>query len=186
MSMASPAKVWTVDMLESLPEDGNRYEIIAGELFVTPAPAISHERVGQRLGKLLDAYADAELAKVEVFFVPADIVKDKHNLVQPDVLVIDWSRGADQTKWPPMSSLMLAVEVLSPSTAKRDRTAKRDLYLSERVEYWIADPKARTIERWLPGTSAPTVLSDTLTWKPPGAKQALGVDIQQLFEQPKF
>jgi Uma2 family endonuclease len=186
MSMASPAKVWTVDMLESLPDDGNRYEIIGGELYVTPAPTIGHERAGSRLGRLLTAFVEAERLRAEVFFVPADIVKDKHNLVQPDVLVIDWARGADQSKWPPMSSLLLAVEVSSPSTAKRDRTVKRDLYLSEGVEYWIADPKARTVERWLPGTTAPTVLSETLTWKPPGAKQALVVDIRQLFEQPRF
>ena len=85
-----------------------------------------------------------------------------------------------------MSSLLLAAEVLSPSTAKRDRTLKRDLYLSEGVEYWIVDPKARAIERWLRGTKAPAVITGMLTWKPAGAKRALVIDVPELFEPPKF
>lgn len=184
MSMPSQLTDWTIDMLESLPDDGNRYEIIDGELLVSPAPSMTHQRIVQRLGMLLTVFVTDQRLPAEVFFTAADIAKNKRNLVQPDVLVVDLARGADRSKWPPMSSLLLACEVVSPSTASRDRREKRRLYLGEGVEYWIVDPVGRVIERWRPNESRPEILVDTLVWEPVGAGRPLAIDIEQLFEPP--
>lgn len=186
MSMPDLATLWTVEMLHGLPEDGNRYEIIDGELFVTPSPTRWHERVVKRLGQMLDAYVVREHIAAEVFANDADIERDQHTLVQPDVLVIDATRERDHSVWPPMHCLMLAIEVLSPSTSRRDRTTKRALYLGEGVEYWIVDQDARAIERWDPSTRQREVIRDELTWQPPGAATALSVRVPELFETPKF
>jgi Uma2 family endonuclease len=184
--MPSPATLWTVEMLHGLPEDGNRYEVIEGELYVTPSPTRGHERVAKRLGQLLDAYVAKAGLAAEVFAIDADIRRDKHTLVQPDVLVIDAAREADHASWPPMHGLMLAVEVLSPSTSRRDRTTKRALYLGEGVEYWIVDPEARAIERWDPFTMQSEILRTELTWQPAGATAPLVIRVPELFEPPKF
>ena len=186
MSMPSPATLWTVEMLHGLPEDGNRYEIIGGDLYVTPSPTRGHERIAKRIGQLLDAYIAGERLAAEVFANDADIKRDEHTLVQPDVLVIDATREIDHSSWPPMRSLLLAVEVLSPSTSRRDRTTKRALYLGEGVEYWIADPDMRTIERWHPATMQSEVLRTELRWHPSSARHPLVVRVPALFEPPTF
>jgi len=184
MTMPNVLPAWTVEMLHELPDDGNRYEIVDGELLVSPAPTIVHQRIVQRLGRLLEDFIRATGMPAEEINVDADIVRDRHTLVQPDVLVIDWSRGGDRTQWPPMHSLLLAVEVLSPSTARRDRTTKRALYLSAGVEYWIADPDARIVEQWTPGSHAPLIAHRQLVWRPAVANQSLVIPVAGLFGEP--
>lgn len=185
MSMANLVPVWTTEMLDGLPKDGNRYEIIDGELLVTPAPTRLHQEIVMSLGVALRQYAAQQPgAHASVFFVAADIARDSHTLVQPDVLVINTASEPDHSSWPPLKCLMLAAEVLSPSTARRDRTSKRAVYLGEGVEYWVLDPDARAIERWLPGSLTPVVETRRLVWQPAGADRALSLQVGALFDLP--
>src|SRR5688572_31648450 len=86
--MAMPATTrWTADMVRALPDDGKRYEVIDGELFVTPSPVLLHQRAAFALGMLLSDYVKAH-AVGDVLLAPADVLSAKHVMVQPDVFVV--------------------------------------------------------------------------------------------------
>ena len=85
--------------------------------------------------------------------------------------------------WQEITHLLLAIEVLSPATAARDRGVKRRLYQRHSDEYWIVDLDARLIERWRPGDERPEILDGTLTWQPPGAGAPLTVDLPAFFRE---
>jgi Uma2 family endonuclease len=83
-----------------------------------------------------------------------------------------------------VKSLLLAVEVLSPSSLRQDRVTKRDFYLANRVdEYWIVDIDARLIERWTPEAKRPDLHRDSISWRPMGAEQAFVLELQEFFEK---
>ncbi len=117
---------WTADMVRALPDDGQRYELVHGELLVTPAPNSWHQEVTFRLARRLADYLDREPVG-HVMLSPADISWDGDTLVQPDLFVVDpvEARAMD---WQSMQTLLLVAEVLSPSTARQDRFAKRVRY----------------------------------------------------------
>jgi len=182
MLMAAPAtKEWTVDMLEALPDDGNRYEILDGELYVTPSPAWRHQAVIWRLSILLDPY----LEQGRVGFglsAPADVIFDRRNVVEPDLFVAPLVNGRMPNTLAEAGSLLLVVEVLSPSTRRADRTKKRLIYQSFRVpEYWIVDVDARLVERWRPDDRRPEILDETIEWKPTPESAALRIDLTAFF-----
>lgn len=128
-------EVWTVDDLVHLPDDGLQYELLDGLLLVTPAPALVHQRAIGRLYRLLD---DARAPGYEVFFAPADWQPDLWTSLQPDLLVV---RDEDVGEQNVTAPLVLAVEVLSPSTRRKDRVLKRSKYEEAGVlSYWIVDP----------------------------------------------
>ena len=84
--------------------------------------------------------------------------------------------------WVEAGRLLLAVEVLSPSTARTDRQVKRRLYQREGVpEYWIVDIDARIIERWRPADPRPEMLADSLVWQPEGANEPLEISLPEFF-----
>ena len=90
--------------------------------------------------------------------------------------------GRRPRAWIEVGSLLLAVEVLSPSTARTDRRKKRQLYQREGVpEYWIVDLDARAIERWQPESKRPEIMRESITWHPTGATTALTIDLVALF-----
>jgi Uma2 family endonuclease len=124
---AIPNTGWTVDMLETLPDDGKRYEIIEGELFVTPAPNLAHQRVVGAMYRRLHAHLERSTVG-EVILSPADVRSGPRTSVQPDVFVVRRPVGLGRHGWPDLDTLLLALEVLSPSTARADRGAKRQLY----------------------------------------------------------
>ena len=129
------AKGWTVADLEHLPDDGNRYELLDGELLVSPAPTRRHQAVAFEVGKLLDAACPQGLA---VLVAPLDWQPDGRTSFQPDVLVI---RNENMNARNVTDSLILAVEVLSPSTRRVDLLKKRVKYESAKVpSYWVVDP----------------------------------------------
>ena len=126
---------WTVEDLVHLPDDGLQYELLDGMLLVTPAPALLHQRVVARLHLLL---ASACPAGLEVFFAPVDWRPDRRTSLQPDLLVV---RGEDVEAQSLAAPLVLAVEVLSPSTGRKDELLKRAKYEEAGVpSYWIVDP----------------------------------------------
>ncbi len=181
MGMPQAATPWTAAMVRELPDDGNRYEVVDGELLVTPSPVKLHQRAVGRLLALLIPYVDAQQTG-EALDSPADIELDPESLVQPDVFVQGRVEGRLTNTWNAGAPLLLAIEVLSPSTARADRTTKRRRYQRAGVpEYWIVDLDARTIERWRPAEERPEVLSDTMTWHPAGAAEPLTLDLPLFF-----
>lgn len=165
--MAMPAHTleWTAERARALPDDGNRYEVLDGALFVTPAPSLRHQRVLGALYPALRGYAE-EHRIGWALFSPADIEFSPRRLVQPDLFVVPWA-AREPGSWRDVSSLALAVEVLSPSTARADRMVKRRLYQNQGVpEYWVVDTDARRIERWRPDDLRPDLMDRVLTWSP--------------------
>jgi len=114
---------------------------------------------------------------------PADVVVfGPRKFVQPDVFVLPLVGGAPVRAWTEVGRLVLAVEVLSPSTSRTDRGKKRELYRDKGVpEYWIVDTEARTVERWRPNDDAPENLSDTLEWQPDRSIPSLVIDLGSFF-----
>ena len=122
-----------------LPDDGNRYEIIHGVLHVTPAPTVSHQKVSARLHLLLAEWVRSRVGG-ELLYAPVDVHLTDDTNVQPDLLWIAPERVSrligDRVRGAPD----LVIEILSPGTARRDRTIKRDLYAEHGVrEYWLVD-----------------------------------------------
>jgi Uma2 family endonuclease len=129
----------------SVPEDGKRYEIIGGELYVTPTPTFFHQRVSRRLQRQLEDYFhDRGLG--EVVDAPVTLLLTNNDVMEPDLMVIgDADQVTDRgiVEGPPV----LIVEVLSKSTAARDRSVKAKRYAELGVDhYWLVDPRARRIE----------------------------------------
>jgi len=182
MSMPTLRRQWTVEDLEDLPEDGNRYEIIDGELFVTPSPTYRHQVAVLEIAVRLRAYlSHNRLAAVLV--APADVEFSKTRLVQPDVLVVPRIDGKRPKDFAEADCLLLAIEVLSPSTARADRVAKRGLFRNEGVEYWIVDLDARTIERSIPSDLRVEVLDTTIEWNCERATEPLVIDLNDYFAE---
>ena len=184
--MAMPAQhtEWTVDMVRALPDDGNRYEVIDGELFVTPSPSVFHQRAISELHNLVSPYVKAHRIG-EALHSPADVVVyGPHKFVQPDFFVLPLLNGLPVRAWTEVGRLILTVEVLSPSTAGTDHTRKRTLYQEKAVpEYWIVDIDERTVYRWTPNASVPEVLTEALHWQPDGEFPPLVIDLPAYFDR---
>ena len=166
--MKPAATKMTYDQYCLLPDDGKQYELIDGELFVTPAPTPKHQDiVGQLYARLL-AYVKAN-ALGKVYIAPVDILLDDHTVVQPDILFIRQDRLSIVGQKVVAAAPDLVVEVLSPSTFHIDLRRKMATYSQFGVqEYWIADPLRRLVEvyrREGEGLRLATTLSDgeTLT-----------------------
>ncbi len=173
----------TVDDLAAMPEDGNRYEIIDGELFVTPALLLYHQRAQMSLVARLLPYARS--IGLELFAAPTDVRVSRITQVEPDLIALQQMTDAvPSTRWIAMSRLLLAVEILSPSTGHLDRERKRRLYLTEGVqEYWIVDTAARVVDVWTPHSAEPRVVCDVLHWQPRPDRAALVVDVGDVFAE---
>lgn len=129
---------WTVDMLEDLPDDGRRYEILDGVLLVSPSPATGHQRAVGRLFRLLDAACGPGY---EAFVAPFDWRPDATTSLEPDLLVVPQSALTDKNV---VGTPALVVEVLSPGTRRIDRTAKMSRYFDGGIaQYWLVDPGDR-------------------------------------------
>jgi Uma2 family endonuclease len=134
------------DDLCLLPNDGKRREIIEGELSVTPAPRILHQVVVTQLAAALVTYAKRH-GLGQVFVTPVDIVFSDFDVVAPDIVYISKARASVVTEKNVQGAPDLAVEVLSETTEKIDRTTKLKLYGRFGVqEYWIVDPYGPSTE----------------------------------------
>jgi Uma2 family endonuclease len=179
MHVATQAKRWTLDELHSLPDDGNKYELVNGELFVTPAPSVDHETILARLSRLLEPYvAEHNLGLV---YHPRAVFRFKDSEVEPDLMVRQPAQHK-HTAWELVPRPTLIVEVLSDSTRRRDRLQKREFYaVAEIPEYWIIDPERSEITVIRRSATDLTVRA-TLEWKPDGANGALSLPAASLFE----
>ena len=132
--------------LDTMPDDGHRYELIDGVLIVTPAPSATHQTVVLELAVLLRARSPSDQ---KVFIAPFDVALADDTIMQPDVLV---ARRSDLTERDLPAAPVLAVEVLSPSTRRIDLTLKLSrLAAAGCPHYWVVDP----IEPALNGLAAP-------------------------------
>ena len=184
MSMAIAAtdhEHWTAADLREIPDDRNRYEIIDGELFVTPSPSWEHQDVAKRLLLIIDAYL--ELHRIgKLVMAPADVALADDTVVEPNLFVAPLVSGKPPQRWEDVGRLLLVVEILSPSTARVDRTVKRRRYQREGVpEYWIVDAESRLVERWRPADDRPEILAEGMQWRPDPTLAPLVIDLSTLF-----
>lgn len=179
MGMAAPT-YWTAEMVRQLPDDDNRYEVVYGELLVTPAPRFDHQLLVSRVAVAIAKYLEQEPVGI-MLTSPADISWASDVLVQPDVFVVprDEARTRD---WARLRTLLLVVEVLSPSTARADRFTKRRRYQEAGVpSYWIVDGDAQRVEVWRPASELPETETERLVWRPAGAGETFSLPLADLF-----
>jgi Uma2 family endonuclease len=138
---------WTYQEYRQLPEDGWRYEVIEGELVMTPPPAYQHQRASAKLHVAMANFCESRNLG-EVYAAPIEVLLAPDTPVQPDLVFISASRLNDLIRDQGLAGAPdLIVEILSPSNWYIDRRDKFKLYEASGVrEYWIVDPKAATIE----------------------------------------
>jgi Uma2 family endonuclease len=171
---------WTRDQVLNLPADGNRYELVDGELIVSPSPALRHQLVLSALFERLAPYIRAGNLG-QVLWSPADLELEPGQLTQPDVFVLP---SIVFERWEDAPLPLLVVEALSPATARYDRGLKRRFYQRAGVpEYWIVDIDARVVERWRPADTRPEVLDEHLPWTPREGLEPLNIEVAALFAE---
>lgn len=171
-------KRWTLAELHSLPDDGNKYELVRGELFVTPPPTDPHETIAARLTRLLDPFVARH--GLGLVYRPRAVFRYESSEVEPD-LMVRAPQGNPRSDWSKAPKPILIVEILSPSTRRRDYEIKRQFYLESGIpEYWIVDPERREVTVVRSG-QADLVTADTLHWTPPGLSTSLEMQVPQIF-----
>ena len=144
VTTANPRIKFTYADYRNTPED-KRYELIDGELIMAAAPRIIHQRTERKLVTSLDIFVERN-GLGEIFYAPTDVVLSDTDVVQPDILFVSNELAHIITEDNIRGAPNLVIEILSPSTAARDRTLKRALYAKHGVqEYWQVDTDARTI-----------------------------------------
>jgi Uma2 family endonuclease len=183
--MAMPALVprYTAQEIRRFPDKRVRYEVIRGELLVTPAPGWRHQQAVLEVATVLRDYV-TRTGQGKVTVAPFEVELTADSAVQPDVLVLLADRTHQLTPERLLGPPSLIVEVVSYSSKRTDRLQKRRLYQEEGVpEYWIVDVDARRVERWTPRDETPEVLSERLVWRPSPRAPALEIDLGALFER---
>lgn len=143
MSVMPRDHEWTVADLANTPDDGLRYELVDGVLLVSPAPSNRHQIVVGELHLLLRGACPED---ARVMLAPTDYQPTDRRSLQPDLLV---ARRADVGDEPISARLLLAVEVLSPSTRSVDLLLKRGVYAESGVAaYWVVDPAVPSVRAW--------------------------------------
>lgn len=183
MAMPHTAHDWTVERVLSLPDDGTRYEAVDGELLVTPAPSRQHQQAVVALVVRFEPFV-RKIGLGKLGIAPADIELDDQTLVQPDLFIFERPGAGDSGHWRDVRTILLAVEVLSPSSARADRLLKRRRYQRHGIpEYWIVDLDARLVERWQPTDDRPEVLTERIAWRPDPAGPSLTLDLADFFAE---
>lgn len=178
MGMAVSIPRYTVDDLERLPDDGNRYELLDGVLLVTPAPSREHQTVANRIQTRLTVAV--EWPGYAYVVGPGAISVPPRTQLQPDVLVVP-ARFGPRTEWAKVTEHWLAVEVLSRSSRVYDREVKRGAYFALGVaELWLVDHRELSVEVWR-ADRAPEVIRDVIRWRVPGRDLVVPVDLAEVF-----
>ncbi len=185
--MGMPATVrrrWTraevCALIDASPLATPRYELVDGDLLVTPSPSALHQAAVLELAVALRSYLRGS-GIGQVFTSPCDVELEPGTLVQPDDFVVPPEEARRiRIVWP-ARTLLLAIEVVSPGSARSDRGEKRDLYRRHVPEYWIVDLDAELIERWHPGDVRPEILRERLEWQPAGASTPFVLDLPAYF-----
>jgi Uma2 family endonuclease len=179
MLMATETKCWTLEELHRLPDDGNKYELVRGELFVTPAPTEAHETIIAQLTSALVPYVAVH--GLGLVFHARAVMRHEGSEVEPDLMVRK-KRVRDRREWDESPIPILVVEVLSNSTRCHDHGPKRELYLDAGVaEYWIVDPERREVRVVRDGRDD-AVVTGALEWHPRGVEEGLSISMDAIFD----
>ncbi|MBY0433614.1 MAG: Uma2 family endonuclease [Cyclobacteriaceae bacterium] len=139
------SREWTVDEFFQLEESNLPCELINGEVFMSPAPNVTHQVIAGNLYDLLKRYARKNGGIA--MFSPVDVILDRKNVLQPDLLYVSRENLGIISERGLNAAPDLAVEIISPSNSFKDRNQKRKLYQKFGVkEYWIIDPGNKTLE----------------------------------------
>ena len=177
MVMALETRPWTRADLDRLPDDGNRYEVLNGELLVTPPPSAAHQAILHWLNAVLTPFLVRQ--RLGQVHFPRSVIIVAGEQVEPDLMVRPVAPLHD---WEQAPIPLLVIEVLSRSTRRRDLNQKRDFYLRSGVdEYWVVDRDERVVLRISPrGTET---ISALMTWSPRGAVATLEIDVAAMFRE---
>jgi len=186
MGMPAVKRRWTAaevrDLIAANPLKTPRYELVDGELLVTPSPRPLHQiAVGELLHCLMTYLAANPVGYA--LTSPSDVELEPEFLSQPDVYVVPMQELRRLRTKPPAKELLLIAEVLSPSSMRHDRVTKRPHYQRNVPEYWIIDLDTRLIERWQSADQRPSLVTDVLEWHPAGAEAPFVMNIPAYFER---
>ncbi len=141
-----PTLPMTYNEYALLPQDRNRYEVIEGELYMTPSPSYDHQLVVYRLATSLGSHVEAK-GLGQILFAPLDVLLAETNIVQPDILYLGRGKIPRGKARNIQGAPDLVIEVLSESTAEQDRVHKKRTYARHGIsQYWIVDPENRMLE----------------------------------------
>ena len=184
MAMQPAVRRWTDEAFSALPDDGNRYEIIAGDLYVGPGPQPTQVIV--QIVVLIESFVKQHGLDGRVYLAPTDVLFGEGDYLEPALVFVRPGRTGMITKRGIEGAPDLVVEVLSESTASRDRGIKRERYARYGVpEYWIVDVDRRHIEVYRPQEDSlnPKIVRDRLTWVPVPGGPVLEIPLDSVFEK---
>jgi Uma2 family endonuclease len=192
MAMPAPAREkprhWTArevrELIANNPLATPRYELVDGELLVTPSPGGAHQNAVGVLAALLREYLRRQRVG-HVFVSPFDVELEPELIVQPDLFVVPMveAKRLLTDAHARARELLLAVEVASPSSGRFDRVVKKPIYQRHVSEYWIVDFDSRLFERWQSGDARPQILIDRLEWRPTDAASSFVLDLSEYFAE---
>jgi len=178
MAVSVETKPWSVEDLYRIPDDENRYEVLHGELLVTPPAGADHETAIARLHALLAPYVAANGLGIVSSGNPA--LHRNGSFLIPDLVVRQPPARKGQS-WAEQPLPILVVEVRSPSTWTRDCIKKRAFYLDSKIpDYWMVDPDGELLVVVRPGDRDHEV-RDILTWHPASAREPLEIPVRRIF-----
>jgi Uma2 family endonuclease len=176
---------WTIEEVEQLVDEREgltpRYELVDGELLVTPAPSHRHQRLIFELALRLQRYLTMH-GIGEVFLGPAELKLVTGERYEPDLFVLPAVSGRRPTVSKTPTTPLLICETLSPGSSRDDRFTKRRAFQRNLVpDYWIIDGDAEALEIWHPEDERPALVDGTLVWHPVGAPEPFELDVRALF-----
>ena len=176
---------WTRDEVDRLIDEragmSPRYELVDGELLVTPAPTHPHQRLILQLALLLHPYLTRHTLG-EIFLGPSELKVADGERYEPDLFVLRAIDGRRPTIADAPVEPLLVCESLAPGSARHDRITKRRSFQRNGVpDYWIIDGDARAVEVWRLGDERPAIIDDRLIWHPRGAGEAFELDVPGFF-----
>lgn len=187
--MGMPAitrQAWTraevLALIDANPLHTPRYELVDGDLLVTPGPAGIHQKAVVQI--IVALYPFLERTGIgELLVSPSDVQLEAESLVQPDLYVVPPGEGRRLIAASTARELLLAIEVVSRSSGRHDRGKKRAFYQRNVPEYWIFDTEARFVERWRQNDEQSEILHNRLEWHPSGADAPFVMDLDRFFEK---
>ncbi|HEY7895211.1 MAG TPA: Uma2 family endonuclease [Gemmatimonadaceae bacterium] len=175
---------WTVRevsrLIDARPAYTPRYELVNGELLVTPAPTRRHQRVIIQLAFRLQPYLTVQ--RVGELLLGPDVRLREGTLFEPDLCIVPAPDGRLDKTSNPISHPLLICEALSPSSVRHDRFTKRRAFQRDGVpDYWVVDGAAGTFEVWHPHAERAELIDSRLTWRPAGCTEPFELDVKAFF-----
>jgi Uma2 family endonuclease len=181
MVMPQVDRIWTRQEVLDLPPDGNRYELIDGQLLVSPSPRPAHQFAVFALYDLVAPYVNHHRVGITIAS-PADLDLATGQLSQPDLFVLPPLADGMVRDWAEAGIPLLIAEVVSPSTARYDRVVKRRSYQAAGIDtYWIVDLDASLVEVWRPEADQPLIADRILEWQPDATIPPLEINLENYF-----